>query len=277
MVVIKDIKIPDTNYIILDRENEDTKKDHVLMNLSKVNIFIGENNSGKSRLIRSFILNDSLSFTSEDLYRYNKTVNNLKKNLLRPLEEHNWRGTNAFQSIYDRLFKLNTVDFISNDNNNNNEMENLTNFKDFLEKLPNGGLDVPMVQNRVVTLLSDEFDKNLDFNEPIDEINFIYSFKRIYIPVLRGLRSHGDPDIYWNRTVSDYFRDSNKSIPSEDDLKKRGIEIFTGLKSYEIVKKHLLGNLKERKLIEDYQNYLKQFFDNKEVALIPNEAEKCLK
>ncbi|MCK4795766.1 MAG: AAA family ATPase [Spirochaetes bacterium] len=95
-------------------------------------------------------------------------------------------------------------------------------------------------------------------------------FKIIYIPILRGLRlinyskendTFQDDDFYRIRTEKDYnFENSNYSIKT-----------FTGLTAYEYIKNYLLGDLKKRNLISEYQKYLSEnFFDNKPVALIPS-------
>ena len=62
MQIIKDLKIKDSNYRFL---NEDYSK---LSNLSRVNIFIGENNSGKSRFLRSLFYknNSAIEFIPQD-------------------------------------------------------------------------------------------------------------------------------------------------------------------------------------------------------------------
>ncbi len=89
---------------------------------------------------------------------------------------------------------------------------------------------------------------------------------------MRGLRpiaTNGEMfeyvDLYEKRTSEDYFRDA--SVP---------FEIFTGLTAYNLVKEHLLGNLPQRKLIREYEEYLSEFFDGKRVALIPSENKKVL-
>ena len=49
---IRDLKLPDKSYTF---RNPDGKSGDVMSALSKVNIIVGENNSGKSRLIRSIV------------------------------------------------------------------------------------------------------------------------------------------------------------------------------------------------------------------------------
>lgn len=49
MSIIKDLKIENDDYTIINSPNEDW-----LMNLSRINIFVGANNTGKSRFMRSY-------------------------------------------------------------------------------------------------------------------------------------------------------------------------------------------------------------------------------
>jgi hypothetical protein len=58
--------------------------------------------------------------------------------------------------------------------------------------------------------------------------------KRVYIPVLRGLRPVDEQhtDLYAQRTYSDYFPDNTKSHP----------EVFTGLSFYQRLTNMLLGD-----------------------------------
>jgi hypothetical protein len=96
-------------------------------------------------------------------------------------------------------------------------------------------------------------------------------FKKIYIPILRGMRPlHFEEnefkydDVYQRRTRKDYFDDSSEI--------SNNIEIFTGIRSYIDIKNFLLGTLTQRKLIGEYEKYLSEyFFDGKEVTLIPSQ------
>ena len=99
-----------------------------------------------------------------------------------------------------------------------------------------------------------ETDFNTALNPP--------KFTNIFIPILRGLRpiaSTNYEDWYKAKIIQDYFG------------KQPSFIIFTGLSAYDDIRNHLLGNLTQRKLIKDYEEYLSSsFFDNKEVTLIPS-------
>ena len=64
MSIIKDLKIEYDDYTIINSINKDC-----LMDLSKVNIFVGANNTGKSRFMRSLFYADKdyeLTFLPND-------------------------------------------------------------------------------------------------------------------------------------------------------------------------------------------------------------------
>lgn len=56
MVILKDICLESRPYTIIDEEYSDR-----ISNLSKVNIFVGANNTGKSRFLRSLFYLDNNS------------------------------------------------------------------------------------------------------------------------------------------------------------------------------------------------------------------------
>lgn len=64
------------NYKILKEEKGDNK----ISNLSQVNIFIGQNNSGKSRFLRGLFLDEEMKFLDDrvDIVSLNKFFNQLK-------------------------------------------------------------------------------------------------------------------------------------------------------------------------------------------------------
>ncbi|MFN5767461.1 MAG: ATP-dependent nuclease, partial [Pseudanabaena sp.] len=70
---------------------------------------------------------------------------------------------------------------------------------------------------------------------------------------------------YENRTKKDYF--------GKDTLLEN-MKIFTGLELYQTLKEKLLGEPNERKQVKEFEEFLSEnFFENKEVTLIPREKE----
>jgi len=262
---ISGIARPQENCTYLSQNGETEK---CLKDLSKLNIFIGENNSGKSRLIRELASSDlsyypqeySLDLLNECIEkikmeisvfakRYNINIGEVKKalNNFQKVESLN-SATNIFES-YGFLMKT-IKDMIKSKGTYSNINANRAG-EPFKE----------IVENNF-----QQFDTDyLTIIRPI-------SFKKFYIPILRGLRpiaTNGEgfeyTDVYKNRTIEDYFR----GVPTN-------FEIFTGLNTYNLVKEHLLGNLNQRKLVREYEDYLSEFFEGKPVTLIPSEKEGVL-
>lgn len=93
--------------------------------------------------------------------------------------------------------------------------------------------------------------------------------KRAYYPVLRGLRplAEAPKDPYRQRTLADHFKPPNSGAP----------EVVTGLDLHEKTRALLLGLLSERGTIRDYQSFLSRvFFEGSEVTLVPREGHDVL-
>ncbi|MGV3607982.1 MAG: ATP-dependent nuclease [Planctomycetaceae bacterium] len=109
------------------------------------------------------------------------------------------------------------------------------------------------------------------------------SAKFVYIPTLRGMRlGLSNPRdnseasyAYFDRTWTDYFKGKGPDGSRISDLNSAreslsGKTIFTGLDFYKRLTDLLLGGLKDRQLVKDYETFLSNtFFGGKRVALIP--------
>jgi AAA15 family ATPase/GTPase len=275
MIQVSAIKLPAT----FDTYKDTTGvKADFLTPLSKINIFVGSNNSGKSRFVR--ILS---SLPLYDIEQQNIELESIKLGMLSVFEDFNnfldthraikakdidKKTIESMRKTFDGLITLGQDRF--------NEIR--THFKDistssFLRVEAEGGghytpgtsqveqmqREIKIIANRANTLL-DKIPIQSESNAP----------KKVYIPTLRGLRQleANHKDLYAERTAQDYFSTENQgSAP----------EIFTGLTLYHRLIDLLLGNNSERKLIADYQEFIsKTLFEGKPVALIPNPREKVV-
>lgn len=84
-----------------------------------------------------------------------------------------------------------------------------------------------------------------------------------YIPILRGMRPvDGATDAFRNRTCKDYF--------SAETLKTKELRVITGFDLYQLLVQFLLGQPQDRNLIREYEKILgHEFFGGAEVTLIP--------
>ncbi len=298
MSIIKDLKIENDDYTIINSPNEGW-----LMNLSRVNIFVGANNTGKSRFMRSlFYVNKdyALKFLPNDPQfdtflkqseEFKKSIN--KRNGILDSQDQRRAKTNILKSLHD-------IEFIE---------ETSAPFPDLIKiynNIDNDFKKQPMSYEHECNEIFERFFNEID----IDDNLFRYNFYRIYIPSLRGLipllpsefkSEEQTNDLYAERIKNDYFPNEQNIIIDVNDFLKKDDEdesesgvldledilkkskyfskhsIITGLQFYESVKNYLLGDLEQREMIKEYENYLsKTFFDGKEVALIPKVKDDVL-
>lgn len=268
--LIKEVKLPDGNYSFLT--DSDSLEDRIMF-MSKLNILVGENNSGKSRLLRSLLSNE-LDYVpnSSFIEDYNNFVESLKNEF-----ESYFQKVGINIKSLDTIYKtLNEIDPIKNRKESTNLYESLSKLEKHIRDMENngnistGGIPNPVIAKCLLQIL--EAKKDI-FKGNFEDCLKLPEFKRIYIPILRGTKplkyienqKFDYEDFYGIRTRKDYFNNS-------DEISNK-IEVFTGATSYNEIKCFLLGDLKERKLIAGYEKYLSEnFFDNKPIALIPSRS-----
>jgi hypothetical protein len=246
-------------YYYLDEEE---KKLKVFNNLSKINLFVGSNNSGKSRMLREiFKIKTKYIKTNINLLEFNVLIASLKVSVREIIFRYNIKD---YDGILEECDKLIEIEFIQEGTNFSQPVlfcieklmkmqgqgayttasysSSFYNFEGLNHELNNCGEKYKLKLER---LIKDEPKK--------------YNFKKVYIPTLRGLRPFApEDDIYHFRTKKDYFLD-------RDDL-----DIFTGLSLYQDLKKLLLGKLADREVVSKFQKFLGDtFFGGDEVTLIP--------
>lgn len=255
-LLVEEIK----DYYILESEEE--RELEILDNLSKINIFVGSNNSGKSRMLREiFKIGTNYIKTNFNLLEFNHLVEALKKNIHEIILKYNIADYNGFLQDCNNLEE---IDFIQEDINF------LQPILSFIVRLINMQGQGSITTSSYTSTFYQHENLNRDLNECgikfklelekiIGDEPEQYNFKKIYIPTLRGLRPfESEDDIYHLRTKKDYFRD------------KEQLDIFTGLSLYNDLKKLLLGKLADREVVSKFQKFLGDtFFEGKEVTLIP--------
>lgn len=295
--IIKELKIPDQSYHF----ESDNEREHILQNLSKINIFVGENNSGKSRFLRSIVTKEDFEFkpNSENLKTVNTLIDNLKNEMNIFLDEHNSiKRTNYRKILKQKLDEIEKIEFykpqedplipikdfisliISLDTKNYSEspedQNSLSQLEESLEyfeygpeneEIRTGGYPRDVIASSLGEELNDLLQRCLtEISRPFDDIKLNYDFEKIYIPILRGLRplTQSNQDQYKERTFNDYFF---KNF-SKNSLEESSIDIFTGLNAYQTVNLYSRLNPQKRKLLEDFKEYLKNnFFDGKSVEI----------
>ena len=267
---IKALKIPNENYHFIDEKKQSHDQ---IQNFSKINIFVGENNSGKSRLLRSILSNEINWIPSEfSLKEWNETIENIHRESLNYLKTVNWRPEGDFENKIQQLkvdtycgrsgkFSAKYKEYISL----------ITSYKNRINVETMSGIKFPIIGQNLLVIFQDNtkkfepgFENNLD--EP--------SSKIVYIPILRGLVPINSPvsedfdqtDVYQKRILKDYFGNT-----------KEKFEIFTGLDTFQKLMESKLGFDSEQEKIESYQKFLStHFFEGKMVKLTPHAKTKSI-
>ena len=245
-----------------------TEPSKELANLSKINIFIGPNNSGKSSLLRNLFSNKKPEFTVENI-NLNSAISHLHtqiedyfKNMrirsaegveLSILKENKFLSdSNKFTDLYTYVEGLTQINFTR------------ITYTDGSVGTGIGG--VSQIANEIRTFASDCL-KNIESLKSYNHKNYLR--ENIYIPTLRGLRGIDYDekkqlkwkDNYLIRTKNDYFQ-------KEDHIES---QIFTGLKLYDDVKTLLLGSKPGRERVKGFEKFIGDtFFDGKEFSIIPH-------
>lgn len=225
---------------------------------SKTNIFIGENNSGKSRFLRCLFKDNFYSLDSQDI---EKTFKHYEKEYKTPKPFNGKTSLSKFSFVYNEIRNKNTryshstADFLHgleksivlSDSKNKFYFPTVRGIKDYKtiihKKLQNFSTSAPSAKSI----------------QSKDSINY-------YISLLdlekEGLQAF---DIYREITNHEYFQ-------------SKGLNIITGGDLYGKIKSMLLNNGEQRKIISDFQFFLHDhfFLEYGPVQLIPYENEKVL-
>lgn len=239
--------------------------DKFLKKLSRINIFVGANNSGKSRFLRHIASIKKLKFSCANGLEI--VVNAQSKFIAKVTSIC---ANNQLQDAGNVVSQASALPDLSHISEGDNFMQPLTqyinNFKGFNPQSFTPGRYVYSGMNPILNEMQIAADECTASIKPVAaHIPTKYEFTRVYIPTLRGLRTFGQADIYNNRTKSDYFKAAEN------------VQIFTGLELYAEMTKLLLGSVEEREAAVDFQQFLGDtFFEGKQVTLIPRHKQDVL-
>lgn len=228
----------------MDYKNNDLEK-------KKMNLLVGSNNSGKSRLMRSELKKSNkdynLSFNDYEIWK-NQTLVLLDISV--SLSKKNG-GSYSMGDDSQKASKIHSMVSEINQILEKKEIDSVITSK-FNE------------YNRDNRYDRDEQIKSLDvLKKNIQKLKTQRNTQKMYIPVLRGLRTlEKNKNHYGERTKKDYFKDDGV------------VEIFTGLELYDRLQDMLLGEYEERKKVREFEGFLSEnFFENKKVSLIPKKID----
>ena len=247
---------------LTDQQFEDYNSDE-LTNLSKVNLFIGQNNSGKSRFIRNIFKLDKIRFTPSnlDFEKLNRLTYLFGHNLINFFNE-NETSSQFYSSAKSISQPLHYIDINFNTNQFYKPIDYISTAK--IDAIALSG-DVTTRRNTLYHHINVALNKIPEIKNTLDP-EYKYQFENLYFPSLRGLRpfpeQSGHPNPFFNRTIKDYF---------EEDHVDFAKKIYTGQTLYEELKKLLLGRHEERQKVTYFEKFLsRHFFKGKSIDLIPN-------
>ncbi len=250
--------------------NYKTSSSNEITNLSKINIFIGPNNSGKSRFLRGLFSNKNTKFKSNDinLTIINEAISELKNNIQKYYEAANISSAGGIN-----LDLLMPIDFLTNAH----ELKSIIyDHVIRLRQIKVNAITRKHGSSSVTPSDVSSYVQNVS-EKCLSKINFLETFEKskiqhehIYVPTLRGLRGIDydsnsinlrGGDNYQIRTKHDYFK----------DITHIEYQIYTGLSLYNDVKKLLLGSSSDRAKIKNFERFISEtFFDSKEFTIIPH-------
>lgn len=226
--------------------------------LSKTNIFIGENNSGKSRFLRHLFETDFYAISDERFVEFCTITKGAVYNYYETVPKSDLA---KFNKIYERLGR------------EHSQFANVGNkFFTTLEKHSTLCRNVDRFYFPVIrgtkdykTIINNKLKSFLDSTRAIQNTDSINHYISLLNLETQGLESF---DVYNDIITHEYFKD-DKGLSEK---------ILTGGKLYKEIKSMLLGDESQRTTIEEFQNFLQKSFFNEydKVQLIPNEKEKVL-
>ena len=224
--------------------------------LGKLNLFIGPNNSGKSRLLRTL---------------FSTTDTKLSIGLGREFREACEELDDIFKIISKRetIVGLNCEKFMDLYDGKCTEIDTIKSIIDNFSKLLSDAANQNMRYSGGINMNSYYAIQGIVTNDyPTEKIHQVIkeslntnNKNRHYIPILRGMRPLGDSlDLYLDRTHKDYF----------SAQQKENLNIVTGFNLYNLLARFLLGQPEERDRIKEYERILgNEFFGGKDITLIP--------
>lgn len=253
--------------------------DGVLSGLSQINLFVGPNNSGKSRLLRALFWSENLEFTTSlyDPERLEIEFKEICDNLSEKI-----RGFGAIDAKVDskrhemippiwtciQQFRKQFVSYSGSGfiQDAIAELKKLSPENLAHDLVNRAHLARPHLEHAIADSI-----ELLEKRGGLVEGSLIT--RRVYIPILRNLRCSESLELFRNTTMKDYFK-SNFTAP-DDSMKNK--TLFTGLEIYESLIDHLLGSSETRANVLAYERFLSDtLFNGKRIEIIPNRTSKTV-
>lgn len=209
--------------------------------LSRLNFFVGANNSGKSRLMREIIKEKKPNGTfTNDVFDWSLEQENVYNRIM---ESQTDNARQYFDGLNQKISGMNV-----------HNVKELRRINDEVEvSSPTNKIYIPLLRGLWDFKWADGFTPGPLFrlfsDKPQDDLNNEGVLRKIDL-----FKS------YFERTYT-------------DKLGQSGATIFTGLNLYSAIKQKLLGSESDREEIRKFQDFLsKNFFAGKKILLLPKEG-----
>lgn len=265
---IKELCVPKNNFkefFLDDKKQSDPDNFSLLHPLSKVNIFVGPNNSRKSRFLRLLSALVNYSFKTDDSMHseFLKIPQDFLESVKQIFQKYSIEN---YGEINQRFAQFQSQDAFVVDPYIVSENEYQNKLRQYFEHLDSLS-GTPQVAGRGITpeehqQLQSELKQLVStYTTRIDDAGLSsgikYSFKRVYIPTLRGFRQFselgGNINPYHSKTQTDYFNGLPSDVMSAPT-------IFTGYDLYQKLLDLANGNPAKRDLKKTFQNFLSEKF-----------------
>lgn len=256
----------------------------MLGHLKKVNIFIGENNCGKSRLMRSFLNNGLPIYSTENAGKYMEEYKRNNANLRSNIKQlKNCQNQNICKILNPITLEEDNNEIFYTINEMYPQLEKIKNLLNRYDR------DEEIIYNCI-----DNIKRNIDYIKTYTEESNGQTINRknvIYIPILRGIENF---EIYFNKPLAfssikmtetefkafqEYKNNAKKIYMNKvaGSYKISQDKIFTAESLYDDITNKLLGNESERKFVKDFEEFItSKFYDNIEFTITPNKTKQYL-
>ncbi|WP_102980952.1 AAA family ATPase [Chryseobacterium scophthalmum] len=239
-----------------------------LNDLSKVNILIGANNSGKSRFIRNFLKCKTCFY--ENRYHMQNII--VKFNTL--INSNHFGAHNLHQDVTYQQYQNDNREILFKNIEYSNNQVKILKLIDFninvLNVLSNSSNLYKEYRRKSYTLLGvnkDLLSSLLNELKSMIHINFFKDKKQVFIPTLRTAHSlFNQKEETTSKISEDIFKNT---IIKSYELDKDKVDIFTGLDLYyQIV--NIRNDVKDkRESFEKFEVFLSEnFFNNKKIEIV---------
>lgn len=264
-------------YRLSSNREDDPNKYYILDKLSKVNIFVGPNNSRKSRFVRCISSLERYEFETSDT-KYNDYIDlylsfkKALKTVLTDIRLENYAELNQKINEYERQKDIQVSKVCKTGEKYTIDVDDLFSYVKSLSGAPTtiGRAVSPdehiQIQEKLKNVVS-QYEKKVEDNKYRE--GFSYRFKRVYIPAIRGFRKFAvlgeNQDPYENITKKEYFSDLQQGEQSSPS-------IFSGYSMSKNLRALILTEPENREKLNKFCNFLStKFYKNKKVEMTPRD------